>query len=327
MGSTWALLWVAVIHTGVIGSVHGVTDFVVMMLAIFTPFSSAWASFKGFLLCLKNFKKLWRGEQVDCGNQDEDEVNLFLQFVKLAPFLEAIMESVPQFITQLYVANVQEEPVKVIQIISLLVSCFSLVWAFTAGDELLHNGEIEVNIKHYVLFFVANILLLTSRLFAICYFILGFRIWIVIVLVPHSLILALVDYICPCAECLADEHYSWIMIFLFLRWIRDDLCVPFDEEDIGSRRKRLRRMLWLSHVMSVMENFAMILLFFYRSKYSNTWYAFPVTVYVCTASILGSFIRLVHFRFLLKGRVAPEEAVGPAIQQGRTPDDFNLYYC
>jgi len=75
--------------------------------------------------------------------------------------------------------------------------------------------------------------------------------------------------------------------------------------------------------MFVTENFAMIILFFYLSKFSNTWYAFPVTMYVCAASILSSSIRLVHFRSLLKGRVAPEanvtneelEAVGLVIQQ------------
>jgi len=74
--------------------------------------------------------------------------------------------------------------------------------------------------------------------------------------------------------------------------------------------------------MFVLENFAMILLFFYLSTFSNTWYAFPVTVYVCTASILGSSIRLIHFRFLLKGPVAPEEVAGRAIQQGETLNVF-----
>lgn len=68
---------------------------------------------------------------------------------------------------------------------------------------------------------------------------------------------------------------------------------------------------------------AIILLFYNFTKLPNNWYAFPVTVYVCTVSILGSSIRLVHFRFLFKGRVAPEanvtneelEAVGLVIQQ------------
>ena len=78
-----------------------------------------------------------------------------------------------------------------------------------------------------------------------------------------------------------------------------------------------------SQGMFVIENIAIILLVYNLSKFSKNWYAFPVTVYVCTASILGSSISLVHFRFLLKGPVAPEanvtnedlEAAGLAIQQ------------
>jgi len=284
------------------------------------PFSPAWASLKAFLLCLKNFKKLWRGEQVDCEDHEIDDVNRLITYVKLAPFTEAIMESIPQLIIQLYAATVLEEPVKIIQIISLSVSCVSIVWAFTAADEFLHVGEIEVKIKDKVLFFVGNLFFLTSRLLAICYVILGSRISFPVIVLFHSLIVTAFDCY-PCER--SCERRMLEMFFLLFHWIRDDLCVLFDEEHLGSRRRRLRRIQWLSHVMFVMENFAMILLFFYFSKFSNTWYAFPVTMYVCTASILGSFIRLVHFRFLLKGRVAPEanvtseelEAVGLAIQR------------
>ena len=91
------------------------------------PFSPAWASFKAFLLCLKNFKKLWRGEDIDYEDDEINDVNRLIRYVNLAPFTEAIMESVPQFIIQLYAANVQEEPVKIIQMISLLVSFLSIV--------------------------------------------------------------------------------------------------------------------------------------------------------------------------------------------------------
>ena len=294
----------------------GLTD----ILRRVNPFSPAWASLKAFLLCLKNFRKLWRGEQVDCEDHEIDDVNRLMRYVKLAPFTEAIMESIPQFIIQLYTANVQVEPVKIIQIISLSVSCLSIVWAFTTADDFLHEGEIEVKIKDKVLFFVGNLIFLTSRLLAICYIIFGFRITIPVILLFHSLIVTVFD----CYPCEITHGKCVLgMFFLLFRWIRDDLCITFDDEHIGSRRRRLRRIQGLSQVMFVMENFAMILLFLYLSKLSNTWYAFPVTVYVCTASILGSCIRLVHFRFLLKGRVAPEadvtneelEAVGLAIQQ------------
>lgn len=303
-------------------SMRGVTDYLQRLLFSFNPFSPAWASFKSFVFCLKNFKKLWRGEEVDCEDHEIDDVNRLILYVRLAPFTEAITESVPQFIIQLYAASVQEEPVKIIQIISLSVSCLSIVWTFTGADELIHDGEIEVTIKHKVLFFVANLFLLTSRLFSICYFIMDFRGLIFVVLVFHSVIVGLVDSSSRCKT--GDNRCRLLFIFfLMFHWIKDDLSAPLDAEDMGSRRRQLRRIQWLSHVMFVMENFAMILLFYNLSKYSNTRYALPVTVYVCTASILGTSLRLVHFRFLLKGRVAPEasvtneelEAVGLAIQQ------------
>lgn len=286
-------------------------------LMSFNPFSSAWESLKGFVLCLENFKNLWRGEQVNCGDRTVDEVNKFLSNVKLARFTEAVTESVPQFIIQLYAANVQEQPLKIIQIISLSVSCLSIIWAFTSADENLHAGVIEVTKKDKVLFFVVNLFLLTSRLFTICYFIMAFRIWIILVLGSHSIIVACDDFSRDHVDC------TWWLFFLLFHWIRDDLSAPYEfrpADRARGQRKRLRRLQWLSQGLYVMENLAMILLYYYLGKFSNTWYAFPLTMYVCTATILGASIRLIHFSFLLNpSRVAPEprgrnarlEAAGP----------------
>lgn len=305
-------------------SVHGVADFLRRVFFSFNPFSPAWASLKAFVLCVKNFKKLCHGEEIDCGDRDVNDVNRFLAYVNFAPFTEAIAESIPQFIIQLYAASVQEEAVKIIQIISLIVSCVSIAWAFSCGDEFLHDGEIKMRLMHKVLFCVENLLVLTSRLFAICYFIMGFRGWIFVVLMSHSLIVALVDCTCRCQTGNPDWRCRLLSIFfLIFHWIRDDLSAPLDAEDMRKRKRQLAKIQWLSHAMFVIENHAMILLFFFLSKYSTTWFAFPVTVYVCTMSILGAILRLVHFKFLLKGRVVPEtsvtneevEAVGLAIQQ------------
>ena len=305
-------------------SVRGVTDFLRRVFFSLNPFSPAWASLKAFVLCLKNFKKLWRGEEIDCGDHGVNDVNRFLLYVNFAPFTEAIAESIPQFIIQLYAASVQEEPVKIIQIISLIVSCVSIAWAFSGGDEFLHDGEIKMKLMHKVLFCVENFFLLTSRLFAICYFIMGFRGWIFVVLLSHSFIVALVDCTSRCQTGNPDWRCRLLSIFfLIFHWIRDDLSAPLDAEDIRKRKRQLAKIQWLSHAMFVVENYAMILLFFFLSEYSTTWFAFPVTTYVCTMSILGAVLRLVHFKFLLKGRVVPEtsvtneevEAVGLAIQQ------------
>lgn len=92
-------------------SLREFTDILRTILFTLNPFSPAWASFKAFLLCLKNFKKLWRGKDIDCEDHEIDNVNRLIRYVKLAPFTETIIESVPQFIIQLYAANVQEEPV------------------------------------------------------------------------------------------------------------------------------------------------------------------------------------------------------------------------
>lgn len=305
-------------------SVRGLADFLRRVFLSLNPFSPAWASLKAFVLCVKNFEKLCHGEEIDCGDRDVNDVNRFLAYVNFAPFTEAIAESIPQFIIQLYAASVQEEAVKIIQIISLIVSCVSIAWAFSCGDEFLHDGEIKVKLMHKVLFCVENFFLLTSRLFAICYFIMGFRGWIFVVLISHSLIVALVDCTCRCQTGNPDWRCRLLSIFfLIFHWIRDDLSAPLDAEDMRKRKRQLAKIQWLSHAMFVIENHAMILLFFFLSKYSTTWFAFPVTVYVCTMSILGAILRLVHFKFLLKGRVVPEtsvtneevEAVGLAIQQ------------
>lgn len=305
-------------------SVRGVADFLRRVFFSLNPFSPARASLKAFVLCVENFEKLRHGEEIDCGDRDVNDVNRFLAYVNFAPFTEAIAESIPQFIIQLYAASVQEEAVKIIQIISLIVSCVSIAWAFSCGDEFLHDGEIKVKLMHKVLFSVENFFLLTSRLFAICYFIMGFRGWIFVVLISHSLIVALVDCTCRCQTGNPDWRCRLLSIFfLIFHWIRDDLSAPLDAEDMRKRKRQLAKIQWLSHAMFVIENYAMILLFFFLSKYSTTWFAFPVTVYVCSMSILGAVLRLVHFKFLLKGRVVPEtsvtneevEAVGLAIQQ------------
>ena len=106
----------------------------------FHPFSAAFARLKGLVYCLMK----WRdGDEID--SADDEEAGLLAHIV-YAVLLESILESAPQFIIQLYAVSVQEEPVVNIQIISLLVSFFSLAWAFTTTDEFKH-GEILDNLK------------------------------------------------------------------------------------------------------------------------------------------------------------------------------------
>lgn len=118
------------------------------------------------------------------------------------------------------------------------MSCLSTVWAFTAADDFLHEGEIEVKIKDKVLFFIGNLFFLTGRLLAICYLILTFRRLISFIVLFHSVIVTVLDC-CPCE--ITCKRCVLGMFFLQFRKIRDDLCVPFEEEDIVNRRKRIKK--------------------------------------------------------------------------------------
>ena len=83
--------------------------------------------------------------------------------------LEANLESSPQFILQLYVVAVQQEPVTIAQITSLRVSFLGLARASVVADEILHYDDRRndgLNMKNKLLHFVTHLLVLSSRLFA-----------------------------------------------------------------------------------------------------------------------------------------------------------------
>ena len=113
----------------------------------FNPFSVAVARLEMFVACLKS------GEDGHFRGKD------FL-YNQVAAFFEAVLESAPQFVIQLYVVCVQDETVSTIQIISLPLSFLSLVWSFTSTEELWNNAENrnDINVKHKVLLFVTYLL-------------------------------------------------------------------------------------------------------------------------------------------------------------------------
>ena len=59
----------------------------------------------------------------------------------------------------------------------------------------------------------------------------------------------------------------------------------------------------ISNVLFVLENFFMILMFYF-SPHSNTWYSLPVTVCVCVFSVLGSIMRITLLRWLRRKNAA-----------------------
>ena len=87
------------------------------------------------------------------------------------------------------------------------------------------------------------------------------------------------------------------ILFCF-QWLRDDITLTIRETALNAREraenqeKQLRRK-QLSNVLFVIENFIMILLFYF-SHFPHTWYSLPVTICVCLFSVLGAFMRLTH---------------------------------
>ena len=58
-----------------------------------------------------------------------------LYHIDFAVLFEAVLESAPQFIIQLFAISVQEEPAAIMQIISLPISFLNQAWAFTTTDK------------------------------------------------------------------------------------------------------------------------------------------------------------------------------------------------
>lgn len=255
----------------------------------FHPFAAAVARLKMFVFCLKNKNK--------AANTENKQV-----YHDAAAFFEAVLESSPQFVIQLYVISIQHGRVTVIQLISLPVSFLSLVWTFTSFE--ITN---DVHLKRKCFLFVTNVFLLSSRLFAVAYFTVSYKWWIISVVLLHSIIMMVVGYVCsfrqngrPRIQRFMSIHGAGEFIFgkFCVQWIKDDLLFfPL------SNKNTIR---WFANALFVNENLVMILLYYF-SGHSNTWYALPVTVCVCSFIVLGGTMRIIHFHLQEKhGIIAPK---------------------
>ena len=265
------------------------------------PFSAAWANFQVLILCLKNFEKLWRGEGIDSvdpapeSNDDvatedeatEDKEEKQVVFSKVASYVEASVESAPQFIIQLYAMVVQKEPISAIQIISLPISFMSVVVAFTISEGLFYDkkGLFELlNLKEKISTFLLNAFFLSSRLFAITFFIVSYRWWIVSIFVLRfSFIASLVAAKGISHQMNLRELLAIMIMFFSVYWLKDATFSDwFVTMNLGEeRRERFTKIRFFSKISFVITNVVMILLYFNSSYSDNTWYATPVTVYVC----------------------------------------------
>ena len=192
-----------------------------LCLCGFNPFSSAWVRLK---ICWMNFKKCCWDDNFE---DDDEDLNNHSNEARL---LEAVLESAPQFIIQLYAMSVQQEPVKIIQMISVPVSFLSLVWAFTAFDSESDSGIFGGrNVKQKVVHFANYFFLLSSRLFAVTFFTITYKWWIISVLMIHNVLILIVDTIWS-YRIMRDsrgwsdwKEVSHSTLIFCLHWLRDDM--------------------------------------------------------------------------------------------------------
>jgi len=264
------------------------------------PFSAALKRLEGFVFYLK---QLMRGDEIDSHRRTMTEDDIQRNIFPYVSF-ESVLEAAPQFVIQLYAMNVQEEPVTVVQIISLPVSFVSLAWAFTTVDLEVHRREGNGNawkVEYKLALFVTQVLLLSSRLFAICYFTVSYKWWVMGVLFLHIFVLVITDtvWICQRSLCLFDVSFIFILLYC-LNWLRDDVSGMMRLLLIvRDNKKELGRMQLFSNVLFGLENLVMILLYYF-SQHSSNWYSLPVTACVCVLSVIGAVIRVILFHFLYK---------------------------
>ena len=278
------------------------------------PFSAAFARLEAFLLSLKKCRS--KDETDLYCNEKAEEVLSYIYFVVL---FEAVFECAPQFIIQLFAISVQEEPAAIIQIISLPISFLTLVWAFTATDKisLIENKIIpsssDLNVKHQLALYVTNLLLLSSRLFAICYFTVSYKWWVIGVLMFHCSVVVIATVIQNRNKVYCNAFIVLFnLLFMGIHSLRDD----FVELLMGLLEDGLTISVFLSHILFVLENFFMILMFYFT--HPNAWYSLPVTVCVCVFSVLGSTMRIFLFRWLSRR---------PAGRLSSRDDNSNVNTC
>ncbi|XP_066029871.1 XK-related protein 6-like [Pocillopora verrucosa] len=263
------------------------------------PFSAAFARLEALFHCLKNW---WYKDEIDSHSDSHDfsKAEDVLSYISFAVLFEAVLECAPQFIIQLYAIIVQEEPAAIIQIISLPISFLTLAWAFTATDKMvLAKCEIipssgAMKVKHQLALYVTHLLLLSSRLFAICYFTVSYKWWVIGVVMFHSCVVLIATVIQKRDEVDRDAlSVFFILLFMGIHSLRDDLV----ELSMGLVLTGVTMSMYLSHILFVLENFFMILTFYFTYN-PNAWYSLPVTVSVCVFSVLGSTMRICLFRWL-----------------------------
>ena len=183
--------------------------------------------------------------------------------------------------------------------ISLPVSFLSLNCAFLIIDEMwFDEGQFgDLTLRRKIFIFPAQFLLLSSRLFAVCYFTVIFKWWVIGVLLFHTFVIMMATTILSCSRGKCDAGEVILAIFTVgLHWLKDDVFVLSE-----SCKGNLLLTVLCSNVLFVIENFVMILMFYF-SQHSNSWFSLPITVCVCLFSVTGSTMKIAGLYVFLRAR-------------------------
>ena len=183
--------------------------------------------------------------------------------------------------------------------VSLPVSFLSLAWASTVDYEVLHSDG-HFRVKDKVLIFSTHLFILSIRLFAVALFTVSYKWWVTTVLIIHCTVITICDIVWLCRGRGRNEwEQLWEVFKSFFYWfhrLRDDFSIQANYFEEQNKKEYFRRMQLVSSVLFVIENITIILLFYF-SHFSHTWYSLPVTICVCLVAVSGAIMRLTHFHY------------------------------
>ena len=259
------------------------------------PFAAAFLTLEAVFVCV--WKKIWHDEAITEGTHEHNIVT----FANICAFFAANCGSAPQFIIQLYVMSVQNKSMSNIQIISLVISFLFVLWTFHVMEE---DDTHTAPTKTEIAIFIASLFLLSSRMFAITYFVVAFKWWTVVVLVAHFFVVKILHLVWRCGRdnSQSDEFtiiaFEWLWQFV-LDWLGYKIFSrKFDDEmsGTGNTTKPPKILELLSTILMVFENITMILLYCFIFQRFDNWYSLLVTVSVCSFSVVGTILKSLHLK-------------------------------
>ena len=258
------------------------------------PFSAAFARLEAFLFCLK---KWWSGDEIDPFSSTEAEDVLYY-WLRCAlrgspgpddpddPLHDLLFSCTPSVFRR---SQLQLSKSFLYRSLSSLLHgpsqpLISGLFPFAKWYQVVVTWMLNTKIALYV----THVLLLSSRLFAICYFTVSYKSWVIGVVMFHSCVVVM-------AKFFQDWDVFFTIVFMGIYCLRDDFVDFSNAVNVFG----LTKIMFLSHILFVLEHFFMILMFYFIHR-PNAWYTLAVTVGVCVLSVLGSTMRMCLLLWLKK---------------------------